>query len=182
MALRMLGAALVTVAHAEEPRKRHEWNPHGAAVTEVHMVLSSHFDAGCKTPGCTLPEHYNEGEPRVCAKVGAGNAHGATDPFGTGEPWAYHIVNRCTLRCPPEPQLKPRRRWGASSTPALLIAAAADSAAAHLTAARTAAADPNSISLAVSERLPVSQTSISSSRRPSRWQRQGVRTAPRTLT
>ena len=26
--------------------------------------------------------------------VGAGNAHGATDPFGTGEPWAYHIVNR----------------------------------------------------------------------------------------
>ena len=68
-----------------------EHNPHGVPVTKIHMVLSSHFDAGCKTPGCgTLVP----GEPDKCAKVGAGNAHGATDPFGTGEPWAYHIVNR----------------------------------------------------------------------------------------
>ena len=98
MALRQaLGLALcISAAHAEPQRRLHEHNPTAATVKEVHMVLSSHFDAGCKTPGCTLPEHYNEGEPRVCAKVGAGNAHGATDPFGTGEPWAYHIVNRCT--------------------------------------------------------------------------------------
>ena len=75
-------------------RELHEANPTGVAVKKVHMVLSSHFDAGCKTPGCTRPEDLTPNEARVCAKVGAGNAHGATDPFGTGEPWAYHIVNR----------------------------------------------------------------------------------------
>lgn len=84
---------LVMLAVAQG-RELHEANPAGVPVTEVHMVLSSHFDAGCKTPGCTRPEHMTPYEPRVCAKVGAGNAHGATDPFGTGEPWAYHIVNR----------------------------------------------------------------------------------------
>eukprot|EP01052_Picozoa_sp_SAG31_P022595 SAG31_NODE_1804_length_7234_cov_3.340855_2_plen_191_part_00 len=41
-----------------------------------------------QTPGCGV---VMPGEPYKCAKVGAGNAHGATDPFGTGEPWAYHI-------------------------------------------------------------------------------------------
>ena len=48
-------------------------NSHGAAVTEVHMVLSSHFDAGCKTPRCTAKENLLPGEPRLCAAVGAGN-------------------------------------------------------------------------------------------------------------
>jgi hypothetical protein len=38
-------------------RELHEHNPVGVAVKEVHMVLSSHFDAGCKTPGCTKTEH-----------------------------------------------------------------------------------------------------------------------------
>ena len=28
-------------------------NPHDAKVTALHLVFSSHFDAGCKTPGCT---------------------------------------------------------------------------------------------------------------------------------
>ena len=27
-------------------------NPHDVPVTEVHMVQSAHFDAGCKTPRC----------------------------------------------------------------------------------------------------------------------------------
>ena len=85
---------LLAGSAAAHGRELHEANPTGATVKEVHMVLSSHFDAGCKTPGCTAPEHLAPGEARVCAKVGAGNAHGATDPFGTGEPWAYHIVNR----------------------------------------------------------------------------------------
>lgn len=30
----------------------------------------------------------------MTAAPDTGNAHGATDPFGTGEPWAYHIINR----------------------------------------------------------------------------------------
>jgi hypothetical protein len=84
--LLLLPSCPVTAARAI-----HVHNPRGAVVTKIHMVLSSHFDAGCKTPGCGV---VHEGEPNKCAKVGAGNAHGATDPFGTGEPWAYHIVNR----------------------------------------------------------------------------------------
>ena len=37
---------------------------------------------GCvQTPGCGV---LAEGEPNLCANVGAGNAHGANDPFGTG--------------------------------------------------------------------------------------------------
>ena len=120
----MIGSALLAALPALTAAELREHNPSGAPVTEVHMVLSSHFDAGCKTPGCG---EIVEGEPKVCAKVGAGNAHGATDPFvrpcpcppapaphtahtdspapaptrsargplqGTGEPWAYHIVNR----------------------------------------------------------------------------------------
>jgi hypothetical protein len=63
------------------------WNPQGVHVHTVHTVFSSHFDAGCKTPGCgvNLP-----GEPDRCAVVGASNAA----PTFTGEPYAYHIINR----------------------------------------------------------------------------------------
>jgi hypothetical protein len=86
--------SLLRSAAVVQGRELHEVNAAGVAVKEVHMVLSSHFDAGCKTPGCTRSEDLTPNEARVCAKVGAGNAHGATDPFGTGEPWAYHIVNR----------------------------------------------------------------------------------------
>lgn len=90
----LLVACCAVAAVATDGRELREANAAGVAVKEVHMVLSSHFDAGCKTPGCTRSEDLTPNEPRVCAKVGAGNAHGATDPFGTGEPWAYHIVNR----------------------------------------------------------------------------------------
>jgi hypothetical protein len=69
----------------------HIHNPSNASVKEVHVVFSWHFDGGCKTPGCGA---LLNGEPDLCAKVGAGNAHGATDPFGTGEPFNYHIINR----------------------------------------------------------------------------------------
>ena len=62
----------------------HIHNPSNASVKEVHVVFSWHFDGGCKTPGCGA---LLNGEPDLCAKVGAGNAHGATDPFGTGEPF-----------------------------------------------------------------------------------------------
>ena len=85
-------AALLTLHNVSgAPAAYHIHNPTQVNVTEIHLVVSSHFDAGCKTPGCgkLLP-----GEPNLCAKVGAGNAHGATDPFGTGEPYAYHIINR----------------------------------------------------------------------------------------
>jgi hypothetical protein len=90
---------IATMLHSVACGKENKWveiNPHRVPADEVHtihMVLSSHFDAGCKTPACSAapPQH---GEPNVCAKVGAGNAHGATDPTGTGEPWNYHIVNR----------------------------------------------------------------------------------------
>ena len=44
-------------------------NPHNVTVTEVHLVMSSHFDAGCKTPGCTLPANRAPGEPDLCAEV-----------------------------------------------------------------------------------------------------------------
>ena len=74
----MIGSALLAALPALTAAELREHNPSGAPVTEVHMVLSSHFDAGCKTPGCG---EIVEGEPKVCAKVGAGNAHGATDPF-----------------------------------------------------------------------------------------------------
>ena len=76
-----------------------EWmvyNPHAVeddAVHTIHMVLSSHFDGGCKTPACTTVP-LQHGEPNVCAYVGAGNANGATDPTHNGEPWNYHIINR----------------------------------------------------------------------------------------
>ena len=65
-------------------------NPHGAPVTKVHTVLSSHFDAGCKTPLCA-PQFLTPDEPDRCAKVGP---HWPIDPQHVGEPWAYHIVNR----------------------------------------------------------------------------------------
>ena len=74
----MIGSALLAALPVLTGAELREHNPSGAPVTEVHMVLSSHFDAGCKTPGCG---EIVEGEPKVCAKVGAGNAHGATDPF-----------------------------------------------------------------------------------------------------
>eukprot|EP00947_MAST-08B_sp_MAST-8B-sp1_P006578 g6578.t1 len=86
-------SAATTAASSPSPYTIKEHNPFAVTVTRVHMVLSSHFDAGCKTPGCAK-EHLTASEPDRCAKVGAGNAHGATDPTGTGEPWAYHIVNR----------------------------------------------------------------------------------------
>ena len=63
-------------------------NPGQVDVKEVHMVLSSHFDGGCKTPGCGL---LVEGEPNLCAKVGP---HWKVDPDHTGEPYNYHIINR----------------------------------------------------------------------------------------
>ena len=66
-------------------------NPHNVAVSTVHMIQSAHFDAGCKTPSCGA---LAANEPNLCARVGAGNAHGATDPTGTGEPFNYHIINR----------------------------------------------------------------------------------------
>lgn len=44
-----------------------------------------------KTPACGT---VKPGEPQLCARVGAGNAHGAVDPDGTGEPFNYHIINR----------------------------------------------------------------------------------------
>jgi hypothetical protein len=72
-------------------------NAHGAAVTEVHVVLSSHFDAGCKTGRCTAAENLLPGEPRLCAAVGAGNRPdpgGGSVDAGMGEPFAFHIVNR----------------------------------------------------------------------------------------
>ena len=63
-------------------------NPGGVEVREVHMVLSSHFDGGCKTPGCG--ELVGD-EPNLCAKVGP---HWKVDPDHTGEPYNYHIINR----------------------------------------------------------------------------------------
>lgn len=63
-------------------------NPAEVEVKEVHMILSSHFDGGCKTPGCG---QLVEGEPDLCAKVGP---HWAVDPAHTGEPYNYHIINR----------------------------------------------------------------------------------------
>jgi hypothetical protein len=66
----------------------HVHNPHNVVVKTVHMVVSSHFDAGCKTPGCGV---LAPGEPDKCAKVGP---HWRVDPDHTGEPFAYHIVNR----------------------------------------------------------------------------------------
>ena len=63
-------------------------NPAEVEVKEIHMILSSHFDGGCKTPGCG---QLVEGEPDLCAKVGP---HWAVDPAHTGEPYNYHIINR----------------------------------------------------------------------------------------
>jgi hypothetical protein len=70
-------AASATQRHPA--RAFHIHNPTGAAVTEVHMVQSSHFDGGCKTFGCTAT--LAAGEPDRCAQRHA-------------EPYAYHIVNR----------------------------------------------------------------------------------------
>ena len=66
MAAQLLPAALrlVLIAGsiaAASARELNEYNPAAVPVKEVHMVLSSHFDAGCKTPGCTLPEHMAAG-------------------------------------------------------------------------------------------------------------------------
>ena len=69
-------------------------NAHGADVKEVHVVLSSHFDAGCKTGSCTLKENLLPGEPYLCATVGAKNAQRPGVNTSMGEPFAYHIVNR----------------------------------------------------------------------------------------
>jgi hypothetical protein len=73
---------------ARQPPAIAAHNPHGVAVTKIHMVVSSHFDGGCKTPGCGK---LAPGEPSKCAKVGP---HWPIDPKHVGEPWAYHIVNR----------------------------------------------------------------------------------------
>lgn len=54
-------------------------NPTGAAVAELHLVQSAHFDGGCKTFGCSA--RLAAGEPDRCAMHHA-------------EPFAYHIVNR----------------------------------------------------------------------------------------
>ena len=66
----------------------HVHNPQNVTVTTVHMVLSSHFDGGCKTPNCGA---LKNGEPDLCASVGP---HWKVNPKGQGEPFNYHIVNR----------------------------------------------------------------------------------------
>jgi len=64
-----------------------EYNPYGVEVTEVHAVISAHFDAGCKTPGCGK---LVGDEPDRCAAVGPR----VPNSNAKGEPWAYHILNR----------------------------------------------------------------------------------------
>jgi hypothetical protein len=54
-------------------------------VTEVHVVFSNHFDAGCKTPGCNNVST----EPDFMWPIGC-----ATTMHGPGQPHAYHIINR----------------------------------------------------------------------------------------
>ena len=71
------------------PGSLQEQNPHNVAVTTIHMVVSSHLDVGCKTPGCGVTR---PGEPDRCARV---IPNLPKHPGGMGEPWAYHIVNRC---------------------------------------------------------------------------------------
>ena len=84
-------ALLLMVLALFEPASSAEWrvyNPDAVPVSTIHVVFSSHFDAGCKTPGCTaqrLP-----GEPDRCATVGASNG----GPTYMGEPYTYHIINR----------------------------------------------------------------------------------------
>ena len=102
----MIGSALLAALPVLTGAELREHNPSGAPVTEVHMVLSSHFDAGCKTPGCG---EIVEGEPKVCAKVGAGNAHGATDPFV--RPASPSPPQAAPLPPPPRPPHR-FRRWG----------------------------------------------------------------------
>eukprot|EP01079_Euglenida_sp_SAG-EU17-18_P006387 gene6387-1139_t len=51
--------------------------------------MSSHFDAGCKTPGCT--SKLAPGEPDLCAYVGPLLPK---MPTHTGEPFCFHILNR----------------------------------------------------------------------------------------
>ena len=82
-----LALAVLGLAAAE----LHVHNPHAVPVTKIHVVLSSHFDGGCKTPNCA-PEYLTPDEPDRCATVGM---HWPIDPKDVGEPWAYHIVNRC---------------------------------------------------------------------------------------
>ena len=79
---------LCCVASVASSNQLHVHNPHNVTVKEVHMILSSHFDGGCKTPGCG---ELKPGEPSLCAKVGT---HFPKNPNGTGEPFNFHIINR----------------------------------------------------------------------------------------
>lgn len=68
------------------------YNPHSVVPSDVHtihLVLSSHFDAGCKTVSCSA--YLTDVEPDVCAFV---KPLLPRYPTGKGEPWNYHIVNR----------------------------------------------------------------------------------------
>ena len=84
------GSAWTSAAGAGSlPGSVQEHNPHGVIVSKIHMVVSSHFDAGCKTAGCGVTR---PGDPKVCARV---IPNLPKHPGGMGEPWAYQIVNRC---------------------------------------------------------------------------------------
>ena len=65
----LLAIATAAVGGAPLVSRVVEHNPQNVTVTKIHMVLSSHFDGGCKTPGCGV---VRPGEPNKCAKVGAG--------------------------------------------------------------------------------------------------------------
>eukprot|EP00729_Bicosta_minor_P025052 gene25051-16336_t len=84
----MLLPLALSVVMAAPDRSLVVYNPDNLTVTEVHMIQSAHFDAGCKTPLCG---ETRAGEPLRCAKV---NPHTPVDPLGFGEPYNYHIVNR----------------------------------------------------------------------------------------
>jgi hypothetical protein len=66
--------------HPQHPLLIHATLPQ-TAITKIFMVTSSHFDAGCKTPGCG---NYTANEPHRCANT----------THGLGEPYAFHIINR----------------------------------------------------------------------------------------
>ena len=53
-AVLLLATASAAGAAAEQLRSLQVHNPSGVTVTAVHMVLSSHFDGGCKVSAHTL--------------------------------------------------------------------------------------------------------------------------------
>jgi hypothetical protein len=71
--------------HSPPPHPHPPPPPPGPPITEVHVVFSNHFDAGCKTPGCNNVST----EPDFMWPIGC-----ATTLHGPGQPHAYHIINR----------------------------------------------------------------------------------------